>query len=120
MNNDYSNFGAYLTHRVNSVLNSTSIEDYKYEPTTLNAANDATRYIPFYDLYSTSRWFKGPDFIQNDSVTKTEYIDCNLRKNSNANVNWHTEKVGPRPWVGPDHGIGPWGGTMGWDPGVGS
>ena len=49
MNNDYSNFGAYLTHRVNAVLNSTSTEDYKYEPTTLNAANDATRYIPFYD-----------------------------------------------------------------------
>ena len=63
LHNDYSNFGAYLTHRINEILNSNIIEDWKYVPTKSNAANDAARYIPLYDLNSNSRWFKGPDFI---------------------------------------------------------
>ena len=38
-------------------------------------------------LSSNSQWFKAPDLMFNNSVTKTEYVSCNLRKNSNANVN---------------------------------
>ena len=36
---------------------------------------NATRYIPFCDLNSNSQWFNGPDFIYNDSVTKTKYVN---------------------------------------------
>ena len=38
-------------------------------------------------LHSNSRWFEGPDFIYSDSVTKMEYVNPDLRENSNANVN---------------------------------
>ena len=33
LHNDYSSLGVYVTHRVNEVLNSTSIEDWQYVPT---------------------------------------------------------------------------------------
>ena len=68
-------------------LNSTNIEDWQYVPTKSNAVDYTNRYIPACDLNNNSRWFKGPDFIYNDSVTKTEYVNCNLEENSNANVN---------------------------------
>ena len=87
MHNNYSNFGVYVTHCVNEILNSTNIEDWHYVPTKSIAAGDATCYIPFRDLNSNSRWFKGPDFIYNNSVTKTKYVNCNLEGYSNANVN---------------------------------
>ena len=51
------------------------------------AADDATHYIPFCDIISNSRWVKGPDFIYDESVTKSKYVNCNLEENSNANVN---------------------------------
>ena len=38
LHNDYSNFGVYVTHRVNEILNSTNIEDWQYVPTKSNAA----------------------------------------------------------------------------------
>ena len=85
--NDYSNFGVYITHRVNEILNSANIEEWQYVPTKATAADDATRYIPFCDLNSNSRWFNGSDFIYNNSATKTRYVNCSLEKNSNANVN---------------------------------
>ena len=87
LHNDYSDFGVSVTRRVNEILNSTNIEDWQYVPTKLNGANDATRYIPFCDLNSNSRWLKGPDFKYNYSVTKTKYGNCNLDENSNANMN---------------------------------
>ena len=87
LHNDYSNVGIYVNHGVNEILNSTNIGDWQYVPTKLNAADNATCYITFCDLNSNSRWFKGPDFTYNNSVTKTKYINCNLEENSNANVN---------------------------------
>ena len=33
--------------------------------------------------------FNVPDFTYNDSVTKTEYVICNLAENSNANADLH-------------------------------
>ena len=55
LHNNHSNFCVYVTHRVNEILNSTSIEDWQYVPTKANAADDATRYIPFCDFNSNSR-----------------------------------------------------------------
>ena len=55
LHNYYSNFGVYITHRVNEILNSTNIEDWQYVPTKSNAADDATRYIPSCGLNSNSR-----------------------------------------------------------------
>ena len=63
LHNNYSNFGVYVTHCVNEILNSTNIEDRQYVSTKSNAANDATRYIPFCDLNSNSQWFNGPNFV---------------------------------------------------------
>ena len=77
----------FYSHRVNEILNSTNIEDWQYVSTKSNAANDATRYIPFRDLNSNSQWFNRPNFVYNDSVTKTNYVNCSLEGNSNANEN---------------------------------
>ena len=87
LHNDCSNIGVYVTHRAIYILNSTNIEDWQCVPTKSNAADDATRYIPFCDLNRNSQWFKGLHFVYNDSVTKTDYVNCNLGESSNANVN---------------------------------
>ena len=74
LHNEYSNFGVYVTHRVNKILNSTNTEDWQYVSTKSIAADDETCYIPFCDLNSNSRWFKRPDFIYNDSVKKLNML----------------------------------------------
>ena len=73
-----SNFEVYITHHVNEIPDSTITEDWQYAPTQFNILENATCYF---------RLFNRPDFIYNDSVTKTNYVSCNLVDNSNPNVN---------------------------------
>ena len=58
--NENTNFGIYVTHRVNEICNNTNIEDWHYIQSKSNVADDATHWRSFSDLNSNNRWLNGP------------------------------------------------------------
>ena len=74
-----TNFSVYVAQSVNKILRSSSIQDWFYVPTKLNAADDLTSHADFRTLTNQSRWFTGPEIILQ---TKIESVQLNLNKNS--------------------------------------
>lgn len=74
-----TNFSVYVAQSVNKILRSSSIQDWFYVPTKLNAADDLTSHAGFRTLTNQSRWFTGPEIILQ---TKIESVQLNLNKNS--------------------------------------
>ena len=72
-----TNFSVYVAHRVNKILRSSSIQDWFYVPTKLNAADDLTSHAGFRTLTNQSQWFTGPEIILQ---TKIESVRLNLIK----------------------------------------
>ena len=53
--NDHSNFGIYVAHRINEIWENSSISQWKYIPSNMNVADNATRCISFNRFVSNSR-----------------------------------------------------------------
>ena len=70
--NENTNFGVYVTHRVNESRNNTNAKDWHYVQSKSNVADDATRCRSFSDLNSHCRWFNGPEFIHESLITEPE------------------------------------------------
>ena len=85
--NEYTNFGVYVTHRVNEIRNNTNIEDWHYVQSKSNVTDDATRCRSFSDLNSNSRWFNGPEFIHENVITEPESCDIYRTDKTNLNIN---------------------------------
>ena len=85
--NENTNFGVYVTHRVNEICNNTNIEDWDYVQSKSNVANDTTRCRSFSDLNSTCRWFNGPQFIHENVITEPESCDICRTAKTNLNIN---------------------------------
>ena len=85
--NENTNFGVYVTHRVNEIRNNTNIEDWHYVQSKSNVTDDATRCRSFSDLNSNSRWFNGPEFIHENVITEPESCDIYRTDKTNLNIN---------------------------------
>ena len=57
------NFGAYVAHRMNEILENTNRTEWYYVTTESNVAGSTTRYQDFRQLSSNSVWFQGPKFL---------------------------------------------------------
>ncbi|KAL0819308.1 hypothetical protein ABMA28_007441 [Loxostege sticticalis] len=55
----YKPFGA---HRIGEITENSCVQDWRWVPTDLNVADDATRMNPLH-LSSSHRWFTGPSFL---------------------------------------------------------
>ena len=53
--NDHSNFGIYVAHRINEIWENSSISQWKYIPSNMNVADNATRCISFNRFVRNSR-----------------------------------------------------------------
>ncbi|XP_059061887.1 uncharacterized protein LOC131854763 [Achroia grisella] len=60
LRSDARNFKVFVSHRVGEILELTDISCWKYVPTHLNVADDATRPQSKFEI---SRWFSGPPFL---------------------------------------------------------
>ncbi|KAL0859420.1 hypothetical protein ABMA27_010599 [Loxostege sticticalis] len=58
----------YVAHRIAAIEENSKVTEWRWIPTKLNVADDATRDVPNH-LDTTHRWFSGPDFLKNDSST---------------------------------------------------
>ena len=63
--NEHSNFGVYVAHRINEILENSSVSQWHYIPSNMNVADDATRGLSFKQFGTNSRWFTGPNFLLN-------------------------------------------------------
>ncbi|XP_017460560.1 PREDICTED: uncharacterized protein LOC108353880, partial [Rhagoletis zephyria] len=54
----------YVAHRIAEILTTTTIDQWRWLPTAMNVADDATRAQPSLEFSQHTRWFKGPDFLQ--------------------------------------------------------
>ena len=68
-------------HRTNESRNNSNPQDWHYEPTELNVADDGSRGLKFNDLSYTHQWINEPSFlcqqtteIEQDAVTGVRSI----------------------------------------------
>ncbi|XP_036346973.1 uncharacterized protein LOC118756307, partial [Rhagoletis pomonella] len=62
---DYKQFVAY---RVAEILSTTSSDQWRWIPTSLNVADEATRAYTSFECNIKSRWFTGPGFLYEDAT----------------------------------------------------
>ncbi|XP_049886650.1 uncharacterized protein LOC126381173 [Pectinophora gossypiella] len=62
--NDIIKYTPYVAHRVGEIANLTHIEQWRWIPSELNVADDATR--PNYEVRADQRWFIGPAFLREE------------------------------------------------------
>lgn len=55
----------YVAHRIAAIEEHTTVSEWRWVPTKLNVADDATRDVP-HNIHSKHRWFAGPEFLQRD------------------------------------------------------
>lgn len=58
----------FVAHRIAAIEENSSLKEWRWVPTKMNVADDATRDVPP-DLNRNHRWFCGPEFLRADSST---------------------------------------------------
>lgn len=58
----------YVAHRIAAIEENSSINEWRWVPTKLNVADDATRDVP-QDFDTSHRWFQGPAFLRGHPST---------------------------------------------------
>ncbi|KAL0879576.1 hypothetical protein ABMA27_003305 [Loxostege sticticalis] len=64
-------FKPFVAHRIAELEENTKTEEWRWVPTKLNVADDATRDVPK-DFNEDHRWFVGPSFLKEDRSTWPE------------------------------------------------
>ena len=83
LKNETTNFGVYIAHRVNEIRRRSSMEDWYYVPTKLNAADDLTRFTGFQTLTIQLWWCTGPEFLLQDNIKS---VHLNLTKTASVTL----------------------------------
>ncbi|XP_062708631.1 uncharacterized protein LOC134288289 [Aedes albopictus] len=68
INSDHRRFTQFVAHRVSEILDATEASSWRWVPTKMNVADDATKWESQADLSNESRWFNGPSFLWEDEV----------------------------------------------------
>ena len=73
LQNDDRNFGIYVSHRVNEILENTKLNEWNYVSSESNIADKTSRYQTFKQLSLEKSWFNSPTFLlNNDFNIETE------------------------------------------------
>ncbi|XP_062533253.1 uncharacterized protein LOC134202221 [Armigeres subalbatus] len=63
INSDARKYRQYVAVRIGEILEESQPEEWRWIPTKLNVADEATKWGKGPTLSSNSRWFSGPDFL---------------------------------------------------------
>lgn len=64
LRSDPKRFRQFVSFRVGEILESTELENWRWVPTSLNVAEEATKWQRTPELVPESRWFTGPSFLR--------------------------------------------------------
>jgi len=80
-------FHTFVANRVSSILDRSVPSQWRHVISELNPADDVSRGMRIEELLSNTRWFAGPEFLQEDAsqwpisaVTTTDITDLELKK----------------------------------------
>ncbi|KAL0850873.1 hypothetical protein ABMA28_006783 [Loxostege sticticalis] len=74
---DARTFKAFVAHRLGEILEFSNPSNWRWLPSELNVADDATKPKSL-ELSPSHRWFAGPSFLLNDSVEWPREPDCTV------------------------------------------
>ncbi|XP_055585016.1 uncharacterized protein LOC129737877 [Uranotaenia lowii] len=63
INSDLRKYNQFVSCRIGEILETTSPCEWRWIPTKLNVADEATKWGTGPEFSSTARWFNGPDFL---------------------------------------------------------
>ncbi|XP_055610353.1 uncharacterized protein LOC129757229 [Uranotaenia lowii] len=65
---DPRNYRQFISFRIGEILENTMVSDWRWVPTKINPADEATKWGsgPYFD--QESKWFSGPDFLRRSEV----------------------------------------------------
>ncbi|XP_055522640.1 uncharacterized protein LOC129716828 [Wyeomyia smithii] len=63
LNSDHRRYSQFVAFRVSEILEHTETTDWYWIPTKYNVADEGTKWNGVPKLDSSSRWFRGPDFL---------------------------------------------------------
>ncbi|XP_055614748.1 uncharacterized protein LOC129761071 [Toxorhynchites rutilus septentrionalis] len=63
LKSDHRRYSPFVAFRVSELLESTEFSEWRWVPTRLNVADEATKWKRVPNLDFDSRWFKAPDFL---------------------------------------------------------
>lgn len=74
INSDTRRYKQFVANRVSEILENSNLEEWRWVPTALNVADDATKWKAAPDLRPSGRWFTGPEFLKTDESKWPEQI----------------------------------------------
>ncbi len=63
VNDDTQRFQKFVANRLDKLRDRTTLEEWRYVPTSLNPADAPSRGVPLMELQGDSLWQKGPDYL---------------------------------------------------------
>ncbi|XP_055588874.1 uncharacterized protein LOC129741190 [Uranotaenia lowii] len=63
---DLRKYSLYVGHRINEILESSRIDEWRWVPTRLNVADDATKWGKGPSFEPEGRWFRAPSFLYDE------------------------------------------------------
>ncbi|XP_058122743.1 uncharacterized protein LOC131293676 [Anopheles ziemanni] len=96
---DHRKYNQFVACRVNEILESTEIDEWRWVPTNENVADDGTKWAkePVFD--STSRWWRGPEFLWSNAdkwPKQQERAEMAITTNElRVQVNYHKSTLPP-------------------------
>lgn len=63
LRSDHRRYRQFVAHRVSEILDLTMVSEWRWIPTKLNVADEGTKWQKLPDLDASSRWFRGPEFL---------------------------------------------------------
>ncbi|XP_058838652.1 uncharacterized protein LOC131694186 [Topomyia yanbarensis] len=76
LNSDHRRYSQYVAFRVSEILETTETSEWRWVPSKLNVADDATKWSGKPDLTRGSRWFNGPQFLW---LQEEEWPQCAIK-----------------------------------------
>ncbi|XP_055588978.1 uncharacterized protein LOC129741278 [Uranotaenia lowii] len=77
INSDSRKYNQFVSCRIGEILETTDVFEWKWVPSKLNVADEATKWTTGPDLSSTSRWFNGPSFLyEPEDRWPTQQAEC--------------------------------------------
>ncbi|XP_055590863.1 uncharacterized protein LOC129742951 [Uranotaenia lowii] len=65
---DHRRYTQFVACRVGEILSSTDVSEWRWVPSKLNIADQATKYSEKPQLHQNDEWFKGPHFLRDEEI----------------------------------------------------
>ncbi|XP_062538351.1 uncharacterized protein LOC134206637 [Armigeres subalbatus] len=78
LRSDSRKYHQFVGFRVGEILSSSNIDEWRYVPTCLNVADEATKWNSGPTFHAGNRWFSGPEFLlKNEKDWPTDTVHSN-------------------------------------------